>query len=38
VNNYDAHEMAIRLDESVAKAAEEAQQEELRQKIEAEVT
>ena len=38
VNNYDASEMAIRLNESVAKAAEDACQEELRRKIEAEVT
>jgi len=38
VNNYDALEMAIRLNESVAKVAEDARQEELRRKIEAEVT
>jgi len=38
VNNYDAREMAIRLNESVAKAAEDALQEELYREIEAEVT
>jgi len=38
VNNYDAREMAKRLNESVAKAAKDARQEELRRKIEAEVT
>jgi len=38
VNNYDAREMAIWLNESVAKAAEEARQEELHQKIKADVT
>jgi len=38
VNNYDAREMVILLNESVPKAAEEACQEELRQKIEADVT
>ena len=38
VNNYDAREVAIRLNESVAKAAEDARQEELRRKIEPEVT
>ena len=31
MNNYDAREMAIRLNENVAKPAEEARQEELRQ-------
>ena len=38
VNNYDAHEMAIRLNESVAKATEDARQEGLCQKTEAQVT
>ena len=38
VNNYDTHEMAMRLNESIAKAAEYARQEELRRKIEVEVT
>jgi len=38
VNNYDAREMAIRLNESITKAAEEARQEELHQKIGAKVT
>ena len=36
MNNYDAWEMVIRLNESVAKAVEEARHKELRQKIEAE--
>ena len=38
VNNYDARKMAIRLNESITKVAEDARQEELRCKIEAEVT
>jgi len=38
VNNYDAWEMAIRFNESIAKDAEDARQEELRCKIEAKVT
>jgi len=38
VNNYGAHKMAIRLNKSIAKAAEDAPQEELGRKIEAEVT
>jgi len=37
VNNYDAREMAIQFNESVAKAAEDARQEELHRKIEMEV-
>ena len=38
MNNYDAREMAQRLNESFAKAAEDARQEELTRKIEADVT
>ena len=37
VNNYDAREMALRLNKSVAKAAEDSHQEEVRCKIEAKV-
>uniref|UniRef100_A0A7C8ZQM8 Uncharacterized protein n=1 Tax=Opuntia streptacantha TaxID=393608 RepID=A0A7C8ZQM8_OPUST len=37
VNNYDVREMTQRLNESVAKAAEDARQEELRRKIEDEL-
>jgi len=38
VNNYDPREMAQRLNESVYKAEEEAQAQEMRQKIEADLT
>jgi len=38
VNNYDAREMAITLNESVSREAEEARQEEMCEKIEKEVT
>ena len=38
VNNYDPREMAQRLNESFAKAAEDARQEELARKIEADLT
>ena len=38
INNFDSREMAIRLNGSVTKAAENAHQEELHRKIEAYVT
>jgi len=38
VNNYDAREMPIRLNKSVANAAEEAGQEEMRKNIKDKVT
>ena len=38
VNNYDAREMAQRLNERFAKAAEDARQEELTRKIEDDLT
>ena len=38
VNNYDPREMAQRLNETFSKAAEDARQEELTRKIEADLT
>ena len=38
VNNYDVREIAQRLNESFAKAAEDARQEELTRKIKADLT
>ena len=38
VNNYDPREIAQRLNESFAKAAEDARQEELTRKIKADLT
>jgi len=38
VNNYDAQELARRLNDSVYKAAKDTQEEAMRKKIEEEVT